>query len=48
MQLFGPARWDTAGGENGTADPFRDEVVSLLVMTVTGQGDARSSCRATS
>jgi hypothetical protein len=28
-----------------TADPFREEVVSLLLITVTGQGDARSWCR---
>jgi hypothetical protein len=38
---------DTGGGENGTAGPFRDEPVSLPVMTATEQADARSSCRAT-
>jgi hypothetical protein len=29
-------RSDTGGGENGTADPFGDELVSLLVMSAQG------------
>src|SRR3712207_2939801 len=28
---------DTGGAENGTAGPFRDELVSLPLMTATGQ-----------
>jgi uncharacterized protein YndB with AHSA1/START domain len=35
------------GDDNGTADPFTERAVSLRVMSATGQGDARSSCRAT-
>jgi hypothetical protein len=38
---------DTGSRENGTAVPFRDAAVSLLVMTASGQADARRSCRAT-
>jgi hypothetical protein len=38
---------DFAGVDNAAADPFRDELVSLLVMTANGQADARGSCRAT-
>jgi hypothetical protein len=34
---------DTGGEENGTADPFREQVVSLVVMTATGQADASGS-----
>jgi hypothetical protein len=38
---------DTGGGENGTAGPFRDEPVSLPVMTAAGQANARIPCGAT-
>jgi hypothetical protein len=38
---------DTGGGDNGTADAFRDEPVSLPLMTATRQADAESSCGAT-
>jgi hypothetical protein len=31
VHLVAHVRSDTGGGENGTAGPFRDEVVSLLV-----------------
>jgi hypothetical protein len=37
---------DTGGDDTGTAGPFPDNLVSLLVMTAKGQADARSSCRA--
>ena len=45
MRDGGYIRSDTGGDENGTAGPFRDEPVSLAVMTATGH--AGSSCRAT-
>jgi hypothetical protein len=36
-----------AGGDTGSADPFQDELVSLLVMTANGQADGRSPCATT-
>jgi hypothetical protein len=47
MQLLGLVGCDTTGCEDGTADRFRVEVVSLLVMTVMGLPDASGSWRAT-
>jgi RNA polymerase sigma-70 factor (TIGR02960 family) len=35
MEFRVHARSDTGGGDNGTVVPFRDELVSLLVMTAT-------------
>jgi hypothetical protein len=33
---------DTGGGDNGTARPLRDKLVSSPVMAATGTADARS------
>jgi RNA polymerase sigma-70 factor (ECF subfamily) len=38
-------RLDTGGGENGTAGPFRDKPVSLLLMSAQEQADGRELVR---